>query len=123
MYKTVEEVKYTFDNDNYIEKDSYGEWYVFTGTHGEAYRTEEEAVAEWMKLWNEWHDDYCRSSKKERLHADLTALAQHKLDETSPLEIIERKYNCDYVYDLKGCIEMKNLTEDDLIDVLENIGE
>ena len=123
MYKTVEEVKYTFDNDNFIEKDSYGDWVVVNGTHGDSYRTEEEAVAAWMELWNEEHKDYYRSSKREILHADLTDLARHKLENTSPLEIIERKNNCDYIYDLKGCIEMTDLTEYDLIDVLENIGE
>jgi hypothetical protein len=121
MKTTIKEVENTFDEDNYIKCNEDGTFTVFTGTEGETFQTEAEAVNEWVLLWNEWHEDYCADSTHDILHIALTDKAEKMFDVSDPLVIVEHMHDCEYVYDLSGMIEANNLTEDGLNEMLESL--
>lgn len=123
MKNTIKEVASTFDNDNYISKNEDGTFTVFTGSESSTFSTEEEAVAEWLELSNDWEQGYYADSLHGTIHATLTDKAQKAYDETSPLNIIERRLDCEYVYDLDGFIVANDLSEDELNETLESLLE
>ncbi len=121
MKTTINEVKHTFDQDNYIQKNMDGSYSVYTGSIIETVETEEDAVNEWVSLWNEWHEDYCADSTHDILHLELTDKAKKMFDVSDPLVIVEHMHDCEYIYDLSGMLEANNLTEDGLNEMLESL--
>ena len=121
MKTKIAEVKDTFDNDNYIQENDDGTFTVATGPNVETYQTEEEAVADWVEVSNDWDQSYYADTLHGSINADLTDKAKIAFNETSPLNIIEHRYDCEYNYSLRGCIVMDGLTENELNEVLEDL--
>ena len=56
-----------------------------------------------------------------RTHLELTEKARRAYDEYSPLNIYETETDDGYSYEITGCVEAHDLTEQDVNDILEDL--